>query len=75
MTATQRILRGTAANHDIVLYSAGTATDADGTVTVSAVNAAGSEAVASTSATNPATGTYRHTVSQQTNLNKWITSS
>jgi hypothetical protein len=67
--AVQRVLRNVQATLDVTFYSAGTATDADGSVTVDITRADGTAFATGAATTHPGpTGTYRYVLAPQTNL-------
>jgi len=68
--AVQRVLRNTQATLEVTFYSAGVATDADGSVTVDITRADGTAFATGASTTKPGgtTGIYRYTLAPQANL-------
>jgi hypothetical protein len=66
--AVQRALRNTQATLEVVFYSAGVATDADGAVTVTITRADGTAFATDAATTHGTTGQYKYTLAPQTNL-------
>jgi hypothetical protein len=66
--AVQRVLRNTQATLEVVFYSGGVATDADGAVTADITRADGTVFASGAATTHGATGHYTYTLAPQTNL-------
>jgi hypothetical protein len=66
--AVQRVLRNTQATLEVTFYSAGAATDADGSVTVDITRADGTVFATGAATTHPGVGRYAYTLAPQTNL-------